>query len=187
MTRALWMIRYALDGQDDAAYLDWFHGEHIPEKRARPGYAWAAHYTDGAGRYLALFGANDARTFLDPTPGQWKLRQDELTKRMCAHRRGVSAAILVEVMRAGASGGDAPPPAVRLTGLQPSGQAEEDAAAASLAQERLPALAQSPGCLWAEFMVPVIGSGRYALFEAHHEVPTTSPAEFVGRRIDGGP
>jgi hypothetical protein len=30
----------------------------------------------------------------------------------------------------------------------------------------------------------VIGAGRHVLFEAHAQLPA-SPAEFVGRRIDG--
>lgn len=186
MARALWMIRYALDGQEDAAYLDWFHGEHIPEKRARPGYEWSAHYADGAGRYLALFAAGDARTFLDPTPGQWKLRQDPTTRKMSAHRRDVTAVILVEVIRAGSGAGGTPPPAVRLTLPVTADQAAEDASAASLAQERLPAQANIPGCLWAALMVPVIGAGRHVLIEGHERSPAP-PADFAGQRIDGGP
>lgn len=186
MPRALWMIRYALDGQEDAAYLDWFHGEHIPEKRARPGYDWSAHYADGAGGYLALFAAGDARTFLDPTPGQWKLRQDPMTRKMSAHRRDVTAAILVEVIRAGTGASESAPPAVRLTLPVAADQAAEDATAACLVQERLPALPQSPGFLWAALLVPVIGAGRHVLFEAHAQ-PPTSAAQFAGRRIDGSP
>lgn len=186
MARALWTILYSLDGLEDAAYLDWFHGEHIPEKRARTGYAWSAHYADGAGRYLAVFAAGDARTFLDPTPGQWKLRQDDLTKRMSARRNGVIAAILAEVLRAGAGDGDAAPPAVRLTLPGAADLAAEDASAASLVQDRIPALANTPGCLWAALMVPVIGAGRHVLFEAHARTPAP-PAQFAGRRIDGGP
>lgn len=182
MAAALWMIRYALDGAEDAAYLDWFHGEHIPEKRARPGYAWAAHYADGSGRYLALFAAEDARTFLDPTPGQWKLRQDETTRRMSAHRREATAAVLVEVLRDGH--GTQPPGAVRLCALEPA----DDAAVAAAVQAQLPALAHANGCRWAALLVPVLGPGGHWILEARDAPGATAraaPAWFEGARIDG--
>lgn len=181
MAAALWMIRYALDGAEDAAYLDWFHGEHIPEKRARTGYAWAAHYADGVGRYLALFAAEDARTFLDPTPGQWKLRQDETTRRMSAHRREASAAVLVEVLRDGH--GTRPPGALRLSILEPA----DDAAVADAVQARLPALAHANGCRWAALLVPVLGPGGPCILEAwdaRGAMTPAAPAWFEGSRID---
>lgn len=185
MARAIWTLRYALDGRDDAAYFDWFHGEHIPEKRARPGYTWAAHYADGSGRYLALFGADDARTFLDPSPGQLKLRQDETTRRMVPHRREVSASVLVEVARAGEDA--SVPAAVRMTIFEPAA-AGEDESAAAMVQRHLPAAAQIPGCRWASFLVPVIGAGRHILLEGSDRLgrPATSlPAPaFAGTRID---
>ena len=36
----LWLIAYDLIPEKEADYLDWFHGIHIPEKLARPGYTW---------------------------------------------------------------------------------------------------------------------------------------------------
>lgn len=189
MARAVWTIRYTLDGQDDAAYFAWFHGEHIPEKRLRPGYTWAAHYADGSGRYLALFGADDARTFLDPSPGQLKLRQDETTRRMVPHRRDVVASVLVEVAREG----DATtiPAAVRMTVVDPAGAAGEDDSAVAIAQRRLPTLARSPGFFWASFLVPVMGQGRHCVLEAWDRldaIPAAAPdapaAAFQGSRID---
>lgn len=189
MARAIWTIRYALDGLDDAAYLAWFHGEHIPEKRARPGYTWAAHYADGSGRYLALFGADDARTFLDPSPGQLKLRQDETTRRMVPHRREVVASVLVEVLRDGNA--KTVPGAVRMTFADPAGAASEDENAAAIAQRRLPTLARSPGFRWASFLVPVLGQGRHCVLEAWDRldtIPAAAPdapaAAFLGSRID---
>lgn len=186
MARAIWTIRYALDGRDDEAYFAWFHGEHIPEKRARPGYTWAAHYADGTGRYLALFGADDARTFLDPSPGQLKLRQDETTRRMVPHRRDVLASVLVEVARAGES--EAVPAAVRMTLVEPA-PAGEDESAAAMVQQHLRAAARAPGCHWASFLVPVIGAGRHVLLEGSDRLgPSganlTAPAFFAGTRID---
>lgn len=185
MPRAIWTIRYALDGLDDAAYFEWFHGEHIPDKRARPGYTWAAHYADGAGRYLALFGADEARTFLDPSPGQWKLRQDEATRRMVPHRREVVASVLVEVAQAGEFG--IVPDAARMTLVEPA-PAGSDASAAAMVQQHLRAAVQSPGCSWASFLVPVIGAGGHVLLEGSNRLgpplaDLPAPA-FEGTRID---
>lgn len=185
MTRAIWTLRYTLDGQDDAAYFAWFHGEHIPEKRARPGYTWAAHYADGAGRYLALFGADDARAFLDPSPGQLKLRQDETTRRMAPHRREVVASVLVEVARVGEPG--IVPDAMRMTLVEPATTAEDESAAA-MVQQHLPAIARAPGFRWASFLVPVIGAGRHVLLDgSDRPAPPVAglPAPvFAGTRID---
>lgn len=187
MAAAVWTICYSLDGQRNAEYLDWFHKVHIPEKLARPGYAWAAHYAalDGSGRYLALFGTEDARTFLDPTPGQLKTRQDPLTREMVAHRRDVAASILVEVLRDGH--GTQAPGAVRLSAMESA----DDVALASIVQERLPALAHSNGCRWASLLVPVLGAGRHFLLEAWDAAGSmTQPAPgapialFEGSRID---
>ena len=185
MTRAIWTLRYTLDGQDDAAYFDWFHGEHIPDKRARPGYTWAAHYADGAGRYLALFGADEARTFLDPSPGQLKLRQDEATRRMVPRRREVVASVLVEVARAGEAG--IVPDAVRMTVVEPVGSGDDESAAA-MVQRHLADAARAPGFRWGAFLVPVIGAGKHVLMEAadHLGPPSAglpAPA-FAGTRID---
>ena len=44
MSAALWMIIYDLDPANADSYLQWFDEVHIPEKLARPGYTWAAHY-----------------------------------------------------------------------------------------------------------------------------------------------
>lgn len=185
MTRAVWTLRYSLDGQDDAAYFAWFHGEHIPDKRARPGYTWAAHYADGVGRYLALFGADEARTFLDPSPGQWKLRQDETTRRMVPRRREVVASVLVEVARAGETG--IVPDAVRMTVVEPAGTGEDENAAA-MVQRHLADAARAPGFRWGAFLVPVIGAGKHVFIEAADRLGPPSaglPAPaFAGTRID---
>ena len=49
MDRGLWAIWYEIADANRAEYLAWFHGVHIPEKLARPGYAWAAHYALAGG------------------------------------------------------------------------------------------------------------------------------------------
>ena len=44
MPSAIWTILYDLPAETRKDYLAWFHDVHIPEKLARPGYTWAAHY-----------------------------------------------------------------------------------------------------------------------------------------------
>ena len=78
MDQGLWAIWYEIADDQRAAYLDWFHRVHIPEKLARPGYRWAAHYElghGGRGRgHVALFGGDTTHTFLDPSPRQLATR-----------------------------------------------------------------------------------------------------------------
>ena len=45
----LWLIFYDLLPEKEAEYLTWFHDVHIPEKLAREGYTWAAHYVAEGG------------------------------------------------------------------------------------------------------------------------------------------
>ncbi|MEM9359891.1 MAG: hypothetical protein AAGB04_27215 [Pseudomonadota bacterium] len=124
MSNAIWLIMYDIASANEAAYLDWFHNVHIPEKLARPGYTWGAHYEvvgpDGAPRMLtgneaggqrgfaAFFGGEDTRTFLDPSPAQIKPTQPPLTREMMGHRIGSQMMIATEEWRALAESGDGP-------------------------------------------------------------------------------
>ena len=38
MDRGIWAIAYGIPAEYRSEYLEWFHGVHIPEKLARPGY-----------------------------------------------------------------------------------------------------------------------------------------------------
>lgn len=115
MTRAIWGIIYDLPEQGRDDYLGWFHDVHMPEKLARPGYQWAAHYevSDAAGHhisslgaddrdsvsglgYIALFGGTDTQAFLDPSPAQIKPRQTTLTRQMMGLRIGQRSFIAAE-------------------------------------------------------------------------------------------
>ena len=100
MTGAIWALAYEISNDDRETYLDWFHRIHIPEKLARPGYRWAAHFEGSASTpdthsYIALFGGISTRIFLDPSPAQLKTKQDDLTREMMAQRRKPFATILV--------------------------------------------------------------------------------------------
>ena len=104
MTGAIWALAYEILNDDREAYLDWFHQIHIPEKLARPGYRWAAHFegtttTPAAHSYIALFGGISTRIFLDPSPAQLKPKQDDLTREMMTRRRNPFATILAHEWR----------------------------------------------------------------------------------------
>jgi hypothetical protein len=99
MTSAIWALAYDILNDDRQSYLDWFHRIHIPEKLNRPGYRWAAHFegsttTPNTHSYIALFGGISTRIFLDPSPAQLKIKQDDLTRGMMARRRNPFATIL---------------------------------------------------------------------------------------------
>ncbi|MAB03969.1 MAG: hypothetical protein CL688_05180 [Candidatus Puniceispirillum sp.] len=99
MTAAIWALVYEISNDDRQSYLNWFHQIHIPEKLARPGYCWAAHFegsatTPNMHSYIALFGGLSTRIFLDPSPAQLKTKQDGLTREMIARRCNSFATIL---------------------------------------------------------------------------------------------
>jgi hypothetical protein len=102
MAAAIWMIIYDLDRTHSDRYLQWFNEVHIPEKLARPGYTWAAHYQviaddDSAEpRYIALFGATDSRVFYNPSPAQIKPGQPPETRQMMSYRSNSNMLILAE-------------------------------------------------------------------------------------------
>jgi len=124
MSNAIWLIMYDIATANEEAYLNWFHDVHIPEKLARPGYTWGAHYEvvgpDGGPRMLngkdaggqrgfaAFFGGEDTRTFLDPSPAQIKPNQPPLTREMMGHRIGSQMLIAAEEWRVAAEGDDGP-------------------------------------------------------------------------------
>ena len=102
MATAIWMIIYDLDRTHADRYLRWFDEVHIPEKLARPGYSWAAHYqvvaegSDDRSRYIALFGGTDSRVFYNPSPAQIKPAQPPETRRMMSYRSNSKMLILSE-------------------------------------------------------------------------------------------
>ena len=104
MTGAIWALAYEILNDDREAYLNWFHQIHIPEKLARPGYRWAAHFegtttTPAVHSYIALFGGISTRIFLDPSPAQLKPKQDDLTREMMTRRHNPFATILAHEWR----------------------------------------------------------------------------------------
>ena len=201
MDRGIWAIWYDMPAEDKAEYLDWFHRVHIPDKLARPGYAWAAHYAlgDGGAGYLALFGGASAHTFLNPSPGQLATRQSAETKHHIALRRNPSACILAEEIRV-----DGPAASLRGSGLttgpvvqfgnyNAASPAVEDDLGAWYAQERLPLLTALEGCIGARKMLAAVGAYKHAILHefvsqelreryfAPHEAQARDPATWMGR------
>ena len=107
---ALWLILYDLQPDQEEEYLTWFHEVHIPEKLARPGYSWAAHYradasgTEGRNRYAALFGGEESSVFYNPSPEQIKPKQPPDTRAMMGIRAASSMFILAREWTRGKQG-----------------------------------------------------------------------------------
>jgi hypothetical protein len=192
MDRGIWALWYELPAESKAEYLDWFHGVHIPEKLARPGYLWAAHYelghggarfqkvvdglvhasTTGLGRgagYLALFGGLTAHTFLNPGPAQLRERQGAETRRMIGLRREVYACIFAEETRvdgpdiAQRGPGITPGPVVQMGNFNVDDYAIEDDVGAWYAQHRLPFVGSMPGCIGARKLLAASGWGKHSI------------------------
>ena len=172
-SRGLWAIRYSIAQQARAPYLDWFHGVHMPEKRARPGYGWASHYesVQEPGSFLALFAGDDAGVFLAPSPAELKRSQDALTRSMVAHRVSPAVWILAEVFAA---------PRTLDAGL--ISFTPFDAATPAEQDERCAALAAQRGQRKLALYSSVIGPTRFAVLEPAAD----AGASFQGRRISPG-
>ena len=224
MDRGIWAIWYELPDDPGARseYTDWFHGVHIPEKLSRPGYLWAAHYELGHGGqrfqkvvdglvhandaglgrgrgFLALFGGLTAHTFLNPSPGQLKERQDELTRHMVGLRQQSYACIFAEETRvdgpeiAQRGPGITPGPFVQMGNFNVAGHAIEDDVGAWYAQHRLPFMASMPGCIGARKLLATAGWGKHSILyeytsldarEAHfipHEEQAHDAASWTAR------
>ncbi len=202
MDRGLWAIWYEISDAMRAEYLAWFHDVHIPEKLARPGYAWAAHYaleSRDKHAYLALFAATTTATFLNPSPAQLAQRQSAQTRRMIGMRQQAQSCILAEETRV-----DGPQVAQRGPGLtagavvqfgcyHTANSAVDDDLGAWYAQERFPLLASLPGCIGARKMLVSVGAQKHAILHefvsmaareqhfAPHEADAHKPDTWMGR------
>jgi hypothetical protein len=200
MDRGIWAISYALDAGQREEYQRWFHDVHIPEKLARPGYLWAAHYELISDKgFLALFGAATTHVFLNPSPGQLVLRQSAETKRFIGMRKNACACILAEEVRV--DGPDAqrrgrngtPGAVIQLGNYNAASPAVEDDLGAWYAQERLPLLSTLAGCIGARKMLATVGEYKHAILhefsslelrEHHfgpHEAEARDPRTWMGR------
>lgn len=176
MSQAIWTLIHAIAAADRERYLEWFHGVHIPEKLARPGYTWAAHYEhpiEGApalSGHVAFFGGESTRVFYDPSPAQLKTRQDALTREMMGCRiDGKSAIYTQEWCQDGAAGRCVPgspldAPVIRLACID--AQAHDEALQAWCAQEHFAAIAAAPGCTGVRKWLASSASPRHAVLQS---------------------
>lgn len=169
----IWALWYDLVPERCDEYLDWFHGVHIPDKLARPGYRWAAHYRLGHGGrgtgYLALFGGDSAHTFLAPGPTQLAARQGAETRRHLAMRRPLGSGIFalearVDGLEAARRRPDATTaPVVQMGNYNAPDPAGDEAIGSFYAEERFPALARLPGLIATRKLLASVGAFRHAI------------------------
>lgn len=194
MDRGIWAIAYDIAAEHQAGYLEWFHGVHVPEKLARRGYRWAAHYELAASvsnaqnvtGYLALFGGDTAYTFLNPSPRQLLTRQSAETRRYMGMRRAPSAGIFTEEVRieGPAHSNDLTTAAVvRLEVFNASSVIVEDELGAWVAQECLPFAAKFAGCARMRTLLATVGDYKHAVLSeftslaaCHHHINQSEAA-----------
>ena len=176
MTNAVWLLVYDVADANSETYLNWFHGDHIPDKLARPGYDWAAHYrgparsAEAASGYLALFGARTTQTFLNPCPAQHREGQDVRTREMMSYRIGTVAGIFTLEWSDGegneARGADAS--AIRAELLD--ADTRDEALGAWCVQTWLPAFRTQTDTCVARKYTNVSGRPRHLLLTCHGTV-----------------
>ena len=101
MTTGIWLLFYDISAADRDHYVDWFHRCHIPEKLAGQDYRSAVHFeapqvygNSDLYRFIAIFGGDSTRVFLDPSPTQLKLTKSDDARAMMALCQNPSSAIL---------------------------------------------------------------------------------------------
>ena len=162
MSGAIWTLHYDIAPEDRARYLEWFHGTHIPDKLARPGYSWAGHYQPiGGDRYIALFGGDNTRVFFDPSPAQLKKTQNPLTREMIGLRQNPTGFVFTEEWDC-----EGPEIAARpgmALELLCTDATDDDAFNVWLAQEAMPAFAEAPGAVRARKLLSTMGPAKHGV------------------------
>ena len=196
MTAGIWLLSYDIAAADRDQYVDWFHRYHVPEKLARPGYRWAAHFeappASGSGdlhRYIGMFGGDSTRVFLDSSPAQLKLTQSDATRAMIAFRQNPSSAILAHEwswQTPGDTNADLATSAsaaamnAREIHIQTIEAGAHDETVGSLCAQKLaPEFAAKKAAIACHKMTNVIGGPRHIML---FEVTNVSP---VGARSNG--
>ena len=185
MSTAIWLLDYSVSGASLDTYLTWFHRVHVAEKLARAGYTWAAHYRivgphpqPGCSRFLGMFGGETPRVFLDPSPAQLKLRQNDETRAMMALRIDGRSTVYCEEWESHADENTMRPrrdlscAVLRLEGYDACGHDED--LAAWCAQEHMPYFAGSEACVASRKLLASVGEPRHAVM---HEFDSIKAAE----------
>ncbi len=193
MDRAIWATWYDLPDEGRSEYLDWLHGEYLPELQSRPGIAWAAHYENQGGgadmqkvrdtfpesegmegvgdgtQFLMLAGAAEPWTLLDPSIVDEERALTGTARHMLDLRQGVRPCIFSVFARIDGPemdqrpAGTTPGPAIQMGSFRTAKLENEFDVGAWYAQYRLPAMARMPGCIAARVMLSVAGWAKYSV------------------------
>lgn len=192
MDSALWATWYDLPADRTDEYLAWLHAEYLPQLRARPGYAWVAHYktlprtphfakirevlkrTDVPGlntgcQYAILVGAVNALTLFSPSALDLEAAQTGRARDMLELRQGVQSYIYSEFARVNGPEynlrvpGTTPAPAIQMGTLRMKTVADEHDLAKWYAQYRLPHMARMPGSIATRVMACVHGWPKFGV------------------------
>lgn len=193
MDQAIWATWYDLPDEGRGEYLDWLHGEYLPELQARPGFAWAAHYqSDGGGadmqkvrdafpesvgmegigdgtQFLMLVGAVEPSTFMAPSVVAEQAALTGTARHMLDLRQGVRPCIFSVFARIDGPEmdqrpvGATPGPAIQMGSFRTAKLENEWDVGPWYAQHRLPAMARMPGCIGARVMLSVAGWAKYSV------------------------
>ncbi len=193
MDQAIWATWYDLPDGGREEYLDWLHGEYLPQLQTRPGIAWAAHYESQGGgadmhkvrenfpqsvgmegvgdgtQFLMLAGAVEPWTLLAPSIVDEENALTGTARQMLDLRQGVRPCIFSVFVRIDGPemdqrpAGTTPGPAIQMGSFRTAKLENEFDVGAWYAQYRLPAMARMPGCIAARVMLSVAGWAKYSV------------------------
>lgn len=193
MDGALQATWYDLDPDRAGDHLAWLHGEYLPELRQRDGFLWVAHYQvipsrvgsmdrlaegvqdiadpalGGGTQYLLMVGAATADVFFSAR----ELRFPESTRPgapvQLQARRGARTCVFVEETRANGQDhglrtpGMLPAEFIQFGSFNARRPDDEFELGAWYRQNRMPAVARTPGCIGARKFVAVAGPVRHGV------------------------
>lgn len=191
MDNGVWAVWYDLPEGDNSDYFDWLHNTYLPSVRARPGFAWAAHYqaggaegaamnavrdtlgrmddpTVGTGsQYLMLAGAAELSTLV--APSVMDEPEDATARDMLARRVGARPCLFSTFARVDGpemglrTAGTTPGPVIQMGSFRTRTLDDEYDVCAWYAQHRLPAIAHMEGCIAARVMLCAAGWAKYSV------------------------
>lgn len=206
MDHGIWATWYDVSPEEEPVYLAWCHGTLLPGLQAKPGIVWAAHYRNigggttmnqlhrvaarpdeevqGGCGYLLLVGAPSPHSFFKPDILK-QISPDSPVK----FRRGTRMEFYMEEARvdgpsdAGRYPGSTPASAIQFGCYQMKSVEAEIELGRWYAQQRLPTMGRTEGCVRTRKLVSVAGWAKHGvLYEfdslearlKYHEEPTDS-------------
>lgn len=191
MDDAILAIFYDLSEESRNKYMSWFHEVYIPELLSRYDYLWAAHYEarppgqrfqkvlDRLGRsndpgqssgtgFAALFGGESTRTFFNPNSTQRREVETSETKDMLGLRiRPRTWVYTIEWRMEGPEFHSREemgmPASVIQMGRFNVPRNEEEDLGAWYAQERMPLVHRTPGCIEGRKLLAAAGDPKHGV------------------------